>query len=63
MNPRVGRDIVSTGMIKEIKVKEGGVEIKLGLSEDDEFKGYIIEEINERLGKLPNIKELKVIRW
>ena len=63
MNPRVGRDIVSTGMIKEIKLKEGVVEIKLGLSEDDEFKGYILEEINERLGKLPNIKELKVIRW
>ena len=60
MNPRVGRDIVSTGMIKEIKLKEGVVEIKLGLSEDDEFKGYILEEINERLGKLPNIKELKV---
>jgi len=60
MNPRVGRDIVSTGMVKEIKLKEGGVEIKLGLSEDDEFKGYILEEINERLGKLPNIKELRV---
>lgn len=60
INPRVGRDIVSTGMIRGIELKEGRVEIKLGLSEDDEFKEYILQEINERFGKLPNIKKLKV---
>jgi len=60
MNPRIGRDIVSAGMIKEIKVENGKVRVYLNVSKDDEFKGYILEEINEKLGKLPNIEELKV---
>jgi len=60
MNPRIGMDIVRTGIVKEIRVEDGRVEIDLNMSKDDEFKNYILEEINERLEKLPNIKELKV---
>lgn len=60
MNPRIGRDVVSTGMVEEIKVKDGVIEVYIAISEDNEFKDYILEEINERLSNLPNIKEVKV---
>jgi len=60
INPKIGRDIVSTGTVEKIKIHEGKVEIDLNLSESDEFKNYIVEEIHERLDKLPNIKELKI---
>lgn len=60
INPKIGRDIVSTGTVEDIKIHEGEVEIVLNLSGSDEFKNYIVEEIHERLDKLPNIKELKI---
>ena len=60
MNPKLGRDIVSTGIVENIRIHNGKVEIDLNLPEDDEFTGYIKEEIHERLDKLPNIKELKI---
>lgn len=60
MNPKLGRDIVSTGMVKEIRVDDGRVKIDLDLSKDDEFKSYLLGEIKERLEKLPNLKGLKV---
>jgi len=60
MNPRTGRDIVSAGIVDEIKVHDGKVEIDLNMSEDDEFKNYLLEEVHERLDKLPNVKELKL---
>jgi len=60
INPKVGRDIVSTGIVEEIKVHEGKVEIDLNLSEADEFKNYVVEEIHERLDRLPNIRDLKL---
>jgi len=60
MNPKLGRDIVSTGIVEEIRIRGEKVEIDLNMSEEDEFASYIKEEINERLGKLPNIKELKI---
>jgi len=60
MNPKTGRDIVSTGIVDDIKTHNGKVEINLNLSDEDEFKEYILEEIHERLDKLPNIKELKI---
>jgi len=60
MSPKLGRDIVSTGIVEEIRVDEGKIEILLNMSEDDEFAAYIKEEIYERLEKLPNVKELNV---
>lgn len=60
MNPKLGRDIVSTGIVEDIKVHDEKVEIDLNMSEGDEFANYIEEEIRERLDKLPNIKELKI---
>jgi len=60
MSPKLGRDIVSTGIVEEVKLHEGEVEIDLNISEDDEFKNYIVEAIHERLDKLPNIKGLKL---
>jgi len=60
MNPKAGRDIVSTGIVESIRVDNGKVEITLNLSEDDEFKDYLEEEIHERLDRLPNVKEVKI---
>jgi len=60
MNPKLGRDIVSTGMVSKIKVEDGKVEIELEISKDEEFRDYILEEVKERLENLPNITELKV---
>lgn len=60
MNPKIGRDIVSTGIVKEIRVEEDRVEIDLDVSQEDEFKKYFLEEIKERLEKLPNIKRLNI---
>jgi len=60
MSPKLGRDIVSTGIVEKIRVDEGKIDIVLNMSEDDEFANYIKEEIYERLEKLPNVKELKV---
>ncbi|HIE18359.1 TPA: iron-sulfur cluster assembly scaffold protein [Candidatus Bathyarchaeota archaeon] len=60
MNPKLGRDIVSTGIVEKIRIQEEKVEIDINMSEEDEFAGYIREEIRERLERLPNIKELKI---
>jgi len=60
MNPKTGRDVVSAGIVDQIKVHNGKVEINLKMSEDDEFKNYIIEAIHERLDRLPNIRELEI---
>jgi nitrogen fixation NifU-like protein len=60
MNPKLGRDIVSTGMIKEIRIAEGKIEIDLDTSRAGEFENYIIDEVNERLKGLPTIKEVKI---
>jgi len=60
INPRLGRDIVSTGIVEKIRIHEGTVEIDLNMSEEDEFAAYIKEEIHERLEKLPNVKGLRI---
>jgi len=60
MNPKLGRDIVSTGMLEEIKIEEGKIELDLNVSRAEEFENYIIEEVNERLKNLPTIQEVKI---
>jgi NifU-like protein involved in Fe-S cluster formation len=60
INPRLGRDIVSTGIVEKIKIEDGKVEIDLNMSEDEEFAEYIKEEIKERLEGLPTVKDLKI---
>jgi len=60
MNPKIGRDIVSTGMVEEMRILDGKVEIDLCIPKNNEFRNYIVEEIHERLEKLPNVKELKI---
>jgi len=60
MNPKLGRDIVSIGIVENIKIQDGKVEIDLNMSESDEFASYVKEEIYERFDKLPNIRELKI---
>lgn len=60
MNPKLGRDIVSTGMLEEIKIEEGKIELNLDVSRAEEFENYIIEEVNERLKNLPTVQEVKI---
>jgi len=60
MNPKLGRDIVSTGMLGEIKIEQGRIELDLDVSRAGEFENYIVEEVNERLKNLPTVKEVKI---
>jgi hypothetical protein len=59
IHPTVGRDIVSTGMVKEIKIEGEKIEIELALFKDDAFQEHVIGEIHEKL-KIGN-KEVKII--
>lgn len=59
-NPKIGKDIVSAGMVEKITIKNGEIEVDIAVSEDDEFKDYVLEETRERLNNLPNIKNIKV---
>ena len=60
MNPLAGLDIVRTEMVKEIKVEDGIVSIDLDLASNNLFAANIEEEINEKIGNIWDIKEVKV---
>lgn len=60
MNPRIGRDIVSSGMVVDIRIEEGKIEVDLDVSRAGEFESYVLEEVSERLKGLPTVKEVKV---
>jgi NifU-like protein involved in Fe-S cluster formation len=60
MNPWLGRDIVSLGMLESLRIEEGVLEVTINLSRAGKFKEFIINEVNEKLSNLPNIKKVKV---
>jgi len=57
--PKIGKDIVSMGTLKEIKIGKNFVEIKLDITKDDQFSKAVEESIRERIG--PIVKNLKII--
>jgi nitrogen fixation NifU-like protein len=60
INPENGIDIVKSKIIKNLKVENGIITIRLEISEGSQFAGNIKEEILERLEYLWDIKEVKV---
>ncbi len=60
MNPLAGLDIVRTEMVKEIKVEDGVVTIDLDLASNNLFAANIEEEIQEKVGNMWDVKEVKI---
>jgi nitrogen fixation protein NifU and related proteins len=60
MNPLAGLDIVRTEMVKDIKVEDGVVSIDLDLASNNLFAANIEEEINEKVGNMWDVKEVKI---
>jgi NifU-like protein involved in Fe-S cluster formation/metal-sulfur cluster biosynthetic enzyme len=61
MNPWLGRDLVSLGMVEAVDVKGGEVSVTLNLAKAGRFRDFILKEVNERLSALPNVKALRVV--
>jgi NifU-like protein involved in Fe-S cluster formation len=61
MNPATGLDIVRTNLVKGIQVNDGVVKVKIAICEDHPYANSIQEDIKERLERLWDVKEVKVI--
>ncbi|MGQ4832648.1 MAG: iron-sulfur cluster assembly scaffold protein [Candidatus Asgardarchaeia archaeon] len=54
MHPWYGKDIITLGMVKDFEIKGNTIVVKIAfIKENDPFKSHIIEEIEEKLGSLP----------
>lgn len=59
INPHIGKDIIFTKTVKQLKIDEGNnVIIKLDMNENDQFANNIREEIEETLENLKGIKNI-----
>lgn len=61
INPIFGKDVVSTKLIKEIKIKDGIISIKMNLAPDHQFYNNISDEIKERLEPLWDVKKVDIV--
>jgi NifU-like protein involved in Fe-S cluster formation len=60
MNPIAGLDICRTEMVKEVTVEDGVVTIVLDLASNNLFAPNIEEEIQEKVGNMWDVKEVKI---
>jgi nitrogen fixation NifU-like protein len=60
MNPIAGLDICRTEMVKEVTVEDGVVAIVLDLASNNLFAPNIEEEIQEKVGNMWDVKEVKI---
>ncbi len=60
MNPLAGLDIVRTELVGDVKVENGIVTISLDIPSNDIFAANIKEEIEDKIGNLWDVKEVKV---
>lgn len=61
MNPATGLDIVRTNLVNDIKVEDGVVTVTVNLCDDHPYASAIEEDIHERLERLWDVKEVKVV--
>ena len=61
MNPIAGLDMVKTNMVKEIKVEEGTVTVKVDLPRDHQFASAIDEDVREKLEALWDVKKVEIL--
>lgn len=60
MNPITGLDVVRTKLVKEIEVAEGIVHIVIDLPSDHQFAAVIREDIDEKIGHLWDVKDVRI---
>jgi nitrogen fixation NifU-like protein len=60
MNPLSGLDIVRTDLVKEITVEDGVVSLIIDLPSNHLFAPNIKEEIDEKIGNLWDVREVKL---
>lgn len=61
LHPNLSMDIVSLKMVNYINIKEKGkVYIELVFSPEDPFRNHIKEEIEEKLKKVPELREVEI---
>ena len=57
MHPWYGKDILTLKIVRDFKIKNNVITVTIKfLNEEDQFKEYIVDEIEEKLGNLPNFK-------
>jgi len=61
INPLTGLDVLQGNLIKDIKIKDGRIDITLNMAKNNQFAGNISEEIKERLEPLWDVKEVNII--
>ena len=61
MNPIAGLDMVKTNMVKEIKVEDGTVTVKVDLPRDHQFASAIEEDVREKLEALWDVKKVEIL--
>lgn len=59
MDPKHGKDIVTLGVVQDVKFKKGVVTLLLEISKDDESYSHIMHEIEERIAYIPGVKKIE----
>jgi ATP-binding protein involved in chromosome partitioning len=61
IDPEIGADIVSLGFVKDIKIENGKVIIKLKLSMSGcPLMSFFLEEIKEKVKKIKGVSEVEI---
>jgi len=58
MDPGIGKDIVTTGIVQDVKFKDGVVSLMLKIGKDHKFYDNIMHEIEERISYIPGVKKI-----
>jgi nitrogen fixation NifU-like protein len=58
--PKTGGNIIDEKLIKYLKFEDGKVEIEISFDETDVYKQNVLEEIDEHLHEIKEIKEIDV---
>ncbi len=60
INPLTGLSIVKAGLLRDVRIEDGKVEIDIDLPKDHQFASHLKEEIQEKIGHLWDVKKVKV---
>ncbi|MCX8094598.1 MAG: iron-sulfur cluster assembly scaffold protein [Caldisericia bacterium] len=60
IDPNTGKEIIGSGLVKSIEIKDGIITIELNMSELNQFANSIKEEIQEKLKYRWDVKEVNV---
>lgn len=61
IDPELGANIVSLGFVKDIKIEDGKVTIKLELTIPGcPLMGFFLEEIKKRVGEIEEVSSVEI---